>query len=123
PCPMARPKLSWQRAEMRAAAVLCLLFAACGPGAAELPLPPDGGAPDASVVVQPPDAGPGAPDAGPALHEGVLFGVRGVRYVSGATSGLTDAGGAFQWEDGARIVFYSGGLELADVEAAPLLTP
>jgi hypothetical protein len=106
---------------MRAAAALCLLIAACGQGAAELSPPDAGELPDASVVQPSPDAG--SPDAGPALHEGVLFGVRGARYVSGATRGITDGGGAFQWEDGARVAFYSGGLELADIEPVPLLTP
>src|SRR5438105_14261334 len=107
---MARGAAAWERAEMRLPALLCLALAACG-GAARTPTDAgdpvdagvaDAGAPDASVEID-----GGIPDAGPALHNGVLAAVKGVRYLSGATSGVTDAQGAFVYEDGARVAFYS----------------
>jgi hypothetical protein len=121
---------------MRRLAGLCLALAACGGAVAEAPgagepadaAVPDAGATDAGAT----DAGTtdagmqndvGISDAGPVLHAGVLAGIQGLRYVSGAASGVTDAQGVFQWEEGARVAFYAGGLELAAVQPAPLLTP
>lgn len=116
---------------MRAALLaLAVLAAACGRSAFPSEGGPDAGAeqqPDAAVQ---PDAGQsdagapdaGLPDAGPVLHEGVLFGIPGARYRSGGTQGITDASGKFRWEEGARVSFSAGGLLLAEVTPAPLLT-
>ena len=90
----------WDHLLMRAAVLACVLAAACGRGA-----PPSTGAPDGAIGTQPDagvaplDAGTpdgGAPDAGPVLHDGVLLGISGARYQSGATRGITDAAGGFR---------------------------
>src|SRR5438552_6310829 len=86
-----------------------------------------GDMPDAGAVPDAVDAGAaidaGNPDAGPVVHTGVLVGIAGLRYVSGNTGGTTDAQGSFKYEDGAPIAFYAGGLLLARVPGAALLTP
>ncbi|MGZ6142126.1 MAG: hypothetical protein ACXWLM_02250 [Myxococcales bacterium] len=109
---------------LRILALLLTFGCAAGPIATPDAGEADAGeAPDAAVA--PEDAG--APDAGPSLHTGVLlFGegpIAGLRTVSGSTEGQTDAHGSFRYEDGAQVAFYAGGLLLARVDGAALLTP
>lgn len=106
---------------------LFLLIVGCAPAPTTAPGPTedagsDAGLPqDAGTVVE--DAGT-PPDAGPVLHGGILAGpISGLRTLSGGTAGATDADGGFVYEDGAQIAFYAGGLLLARVDPAPLLTP
>lgn len=122
---------------MRGALWLAVAALACGRGA----FPDLGGAGAADAAASPADAGDAGDavdagsaadagasadagaDAGPVVHAGVLFGVAGARYQSGSTSGHTDAQGNYSYEDGAKVSFFAGGLLLAEVAPAPLLTP
>jgi hypothetical protein len=49
--------------------------------------------------------------------------VSGLGYYTETHEGMTGTGGAFQYQNGERVHFYLGDMELCDVEAMPVVTP
>ena len=70
-------------------------------------------------------AGDEASSGGTATQQGVFIdsAVQGIRYESGALSGITDASGAFQYESGNSVRFYVGDVLLGEVKGSSTITP
>ena len=49
--------------------------------------------------------------------------VSGLGYVTDTQQGMTGTGGSFTYQNGERIHFFLGDIELCDVEAGPIVTP
>lgn len=49
--------------------------------------------------------------------------VSGLGYYTDTQQGMTGTGGAFQYQNGERVHFYLGDMELCDIEAMPVITP
>ena len=49
--------------------------------------------------------------------------VSGLGYYTETQQGMTETGGAFQYQNGERVHFYLGDMELCNVEAMPVVTP
>jgi len=49
--------------------------------------------------------------------------VSGLGYYTETQQGMTGTGGAFKYQNGERVHFYLGDIELCDIEAKPVVTP
>ena len=117
-----------------------LLAAACAnasgsgvPADATQPAAPAAGDPASSSPATPGSTSSGAPGPGPSTSGAttksgtLLFAtnapIAGVTYVSGSQSGVTDAKGAFTYEDGKAVQLSAGGAMLGAPIGASLLSP
>ncbi|MAR93254.1 MAG: hypothetical protein SV765_15460 [Pseudomonadota bacterium] len=67
------------------------------------------------------NAGPSAPET--RTGEFLDSAVAGLRFVSGAQEGTTDASGTFTYEVGEAVSFFIGNIELGSAQGADLITP
>lgn len=79
----------------------------------------------AAVMLAGCGGGSSEPDATAAMGSGrfVDSAVSGLSYVSGGTSGTTDATGSFQYEIGKTVTFSVGGVSLGTVTPKAIVTP